>query len=173
MKGRNLFQQESTWCRLTHSTEIPGGIQTNKLGGRERRGECQTVAEYHLGCRRDLLTACQELNSLLFLSFSATFVSAPVPPLLSSFSPHDLFSPPYFRCRVRGGGGVVGDETCLGLCSINRAGRGAVIIRRLKNLLFGTAASPGAVIRAGEMRKARVGALHWLTMPARLCRRCR
>ena len=76
--------------------------------------------------------------------------------------------------ELRGSSRVVGrDETRLGLCSINRAGRAAVIIRRLKNLLFRTPSpAGGAVIRAGEMRKARRRALHWLTMPARLCRRC-
>ena len=51
-----------------------------------------------------------------------------------------------------------GDETCLGLCSINRTGRGAVIIWRLKNLLFGTPLS--LLVQSlgpGEMRKGRAG----------------
>ena len=53
---------------------------------------------------RNIIAASGEICSRLakslivfFPFFSATFVSAAVPPLFSSFSPHDLFSPPYFR----------------------------------------------------------------------------
>ena len=51
----------------------------------------------------NIIAAAGEICSLLakslivfFPFFSPTFVSAAVPPLFSSFSPHDLFSPPYF-----------------------------------------------------------------------------
>ena len=53
-----------------------------------------------------------------------------------------------------------GDETRLRLRSINRAGRGAVIMERLKNLLFGapsSSSSPGAVIRGWRNEKSQEG----------------
>ena len=53
------------------------------------------------------------------------------------------------------------DETRLGLRSINRAGRGAVIMERLKNLLFGTPSLSlrlaGAVIRGRRNEKRQEG----------------
>ena len=64
---------------------------------------------------RNIIAASGEICSrlakslIVFFPFlSATFVSAPVPPLFSLFSPHDLFSPPYFRRAGFESEGVVG-----------------------------------------------------------------
>ena len=68
---------------MTHSTEIPGGIQTNKLGS---RGEGRMS-----NSGLNIIAAAGEICSLLakslivfFPFFSATFVSAAVPPLLTA-----------------------------------------------------------------------------------------
>ena len=153
------------------------GGNSNKQTGQPGRGEnVKQRPEYHRCRRRDLLTACQELNSLLSFLFSHICFSG------SSTSPHCLssrrlvhttcFPDSIFPAGSKRQALVVGDETCLGLRSINRAGRAAVIMASQKFAFWDTLSLSGAVIRAGEMRKARRGALHWLPMPARLCRRC-
>ena len=113
MKGRNLFQQESTWCRLTHSTEIPGGIQTNKLG-RPGEGRMSNRGLNIIGAAGEIWrAACQELNSLLSFLFSHICFSS------SSTSPRCLSSrrlvhTTCFLLHISAGGGVRGSSGVVG-----------------------------------------------------------
>ena len=112
------------------------GGNSNKQTGQARRGG-ENVKQ-----RLNIISAAGEICSLLAKSLIVFFPFFFQPHLFQHqfhLSSRRLVHTTCFLLHISSAGSRVrgSSETCLGLCSINRAGRGgAVIIQRLKNLLF-------------------------------------